>query len=97
MKQEVAVFVTKNGLGRAAIVRRSNGLLSIYRHWIWSEEDREAFNAIGDARTSWFRDETPLDLLYDGVEPELGVFNSVEDAIREIRSFPEFDEMVRLR
>ena len=31
---EVEVYVTPDGLGRAAIVRRSDGFLCIYLHWI---------------------------------------------------------------
>jgi hypothetical protein len=34
---EVEVYVTPDGLGRAAIVQRDDGLLCIYIHWILAE------------------------------------------------------------
>lgn len=63
---ELEVYLTPSGLGRAAIVRRSDGLLCIFVHWILSEE----FRAVGFApggRTSWIDDRTPLGKLCTGI------------------------------
>jgi hypothetical protein len=35
--EQVEVYVTRDGLGRAAIVRRNDGWFSIYVHWLLSE------------------------------------------------------------
>jgi hypothetical protein len=37
MMNDEEVYVTADGLGRAAIVRRADGLLCIHIHWIWPE------------------------------------------------------------
>ncbi len=47
---EVEVYVTPDALGRAAIVRRSDGFFCIYLHWKWPEETIKSLNL--DARAA---------------------------------------------
>jgi len=93
---EVEVYVTPDGLGRAAIVRRSDGFLCIYLHWKWSEESVKALNldsgGAPTSRFSWFSDETPVSLLYEDKDPERGVYGTLDDARREMRSLRGFSE-----
>jgi hypothetical protein len=53
---ELEVYVTRNGVGRAAIVRRSDGLFCIYRHL------RESGN--------WMDDDNDVLLRYDYPDAE---------------------------
>ena len=89
MIDEIEVHITADGLGRASIVRRADGLLRIYVHWIWPEtlpsKDQE-----WSYRTSWFTDKTPPEILYEDVEPRPGLYGTVEDARREIRAMNGF-------
>jgi hypothetical protein len=55
---ELEVYLTPDGLGRAAIVRRSDGLLCIYVHWKWSEAVLKTHNLDAGGRTSWINDST---------------------------------------
>jgi hypothetical protein len=86
-----------NGLGRAAIVRRDDGLLCIYRHWIIEESARKALNLVGEWRTSWLTDErTPPSILYDNADPEPGLYGTVEDARRQVKSLPGFSDAQKM-
>jgi hypothetical protein len=91
---ELEIYLTPSGLGRAAIVRRSDGLLCIFVHWILSEEFRTA--ALGGfgpgGRASWNNDRTPLSNLYQDVRPEAGLFGTLDDARRHVRSLPGFSD-----
>jgi len=88
---ELEVYLTPDGLGRAAIVRRSDGLLCIYLHWKWSPETLEAAQLdVAPERKSWFTDPTPLPELYRVVEPVPGLYGTLEDARREVRSLRGF-------
>jgi hypothetical protein len=86
---EVEVYVTRDGVYRAAIVRRDDGLFCIYRH----------------ARNngSWLDDKKPALLLYDDPDPEqisqpeTGVYGTIADARNEIRSFRGFLDSVLLK
>jgi hypothetical protein len=89
---EVAVYVTSDGLGRAAIVRRRNGLLCIYEHWLFGERAREALSVVG-GRTGWLTSEKPtLSDLYGNVEVEPDLYGTLDDAQRQVRSRPGFSE-----
>lgn len=94
---EVEVYVTPNGLGRAAIVRRDDGLLCIYRHWIIEESIRKALNLVGEWRTSWLTDQitAPSDLYHD-TNPEPGLYGTVEDARRQVKGLPGFSDAERM-
>jgi len=89
LQNEVEVYVTLDGVYRAAIVRRDDGLFCIYRH----------------ARSggSWLEDDNPALLRYDDpnpeeiAQPEVGVYGTVADARNEIRSFPSFLHSVLLK
>lgn len=90
---EVEVYLTPDGLGRAAIVRRSDGLFSIYVHWMMAQEHRRGIFA-ADKPTSWINDNTPVSDLYEGVPPESGIFGTIDDARRQVRSLRGFSEAV---
>ncbi len=82
---EVEVYVTSDGHGRAAIVRRGDGLFCIYR-WIWSPEHFALAKA-----TSWIDALIPAADLYDEYKaPLIGIYGTVDDARRELRSLPGF-------
>jgi hypothetical protein len=87
---EVEVYVTPDGLGRAAIVQRDDGLLCIYIHWIIEESVRKAANIMGDWRTSWMTDKTPLSVLYEDTNPEPGLYGRLNDARQQVRSLRGF-------
>lgn len=86
---EVEVYVTRNGLGRAAIVRRSDGLFCIYRHL------RESGN--------WMDDDNAVLLRYDDPDPEqvaeplVGIYGTIADARKELRSMPGFSDALLAR
>ena len=69
---ELEVYVTPNGFGRAAIVRRSDGLLCIYVHWKLSLDAIATgrFQVPQGYKTSWMDDETPSSKLYEDHDPE---------------------------
>jgi hypothetical protein len=90
---EIEVYVTSDGLGRAAIVRRTDGLYCIYMHWRFPPEYIRV-RTDSHASTSWMDDATPLSELYRDQEPTRSIFGTVEDARRNIRSLPEFAEAV---
>jgi hypothetical protein len=94
MIDELEVYLTPDGLGRAAIVRRSDRLLCIYVHWKWSEAVLKKLNLDARGRTSWYNDSTPPDLLYEDVKPEPGIFGTLDDARREVRSLRGFSDAV---
>ena len=86
---EVEVYVTRNGLGRATIVRRSDGFFCIYRHF------RESGN--------WLKNDNAVLLCYDDPDPEqvarplVGVYGTVGDARKELRSMSGFSDALRAR
>jgi len=90
---EVEVYLTPDGLGRAAIVRRSDGLFSIYVHWLLAKEYRRGIFA-ADKPASWIDDNTPISILYEGVRPETGIFGTVDDARRQVRSLRGFSDAI---
>lgn len=89
--------MTEDGLGRAAIVRRADGFFCIYVHWKWSREVIAAVARVPhDYAYTWNDDKTPLELLYEGHEPKPGIYGTVEEARREIRSLPGFSNPVTM-
>jgi len=86
---EVEVYVTRSGLGRAAIVRRSDGLFCVYQH----------------ARVSgnWMEDDNAVMLCYDDPDPEqiaqplAGIYGAVADARKELRSLSGFSDALLAR
>jgi hypothetical protein len=91
---ELEVYLTPDGLGRAAIVRRSDGLLCIYVHWNWSDAVLKAHNLDAGGRTNWFNDSTPLTALYQDIDPESGLYGTLDDARRQVRSLRGFSDAV---
>jgi len=81
---DVEVYVTRDGHGRVAIVRRDDGFFCIYRHVRLSG--------------SWMEDGDPALLCYDDPHPEqvaqplVGMFGAVDDARRELLSMPGFSD-----
>lgn len=79
---ELEVYVSRDGLGRAVIVRRSDGLFCIYVHARWSG--------------TWMEDDDPVRLRYDDpnpeeiAEPETGLYGTLEDARKQIQYMPGF-------
>jgi hypothetical protein len=63
-ENEIEVYVTPDGYGRAAIVRRADGLFCKYRDWKWRERTGRALGSEGPYVESWFEEETPLAVLY---------------------------------
>jgi hypothetical protein len=86
LKRELEVYVTSDGLGRAAIVQLNNELLAIVLHWIPSPALVTAGVIQRGGRTSWFSDNTPLIDLYEDREPEPGTYITVDDARGKIRA-----------
>ena len=84
--EELEIYITPDGLGRAAIVVRPDGLLCIYVHWRWSG--------------SWLEDDNPLLLRYEDPDPEQvataepGLYGILDDARRQIRSLRGFADAV---
>ena len=93
---EIEVYVTLDGWGRAAIVRRPDGLYCIYTHWKFPPG---YIKVRADPRVSqsWMDDATPSSELYRDKEPVRSIFGNIEDARRYIRSLPEFEEAVLKR
>jgi hypothetical protein len=91
---ELEVYLTPDGLGRAAIVRRSDGLLCIYVHWKWSEAVLKTHNLDAGGRVTWINDNTPPAVLYEDREPESGLYGELDDARRQVRSLPGFSDAV---
>jgi hypothetical protein len=89
---EVEVWLSSDGLGRAAIAGRNDGLLCIYVHWKLAP----SILANGRFRTgpgyafTWAEDDTPLAALYEDREPNDGIYGTVDDARREIKNLPGF-------
>jgi hypothetical protein len=86
---EIEVYVTSDGLGRAAIVRRSDGLFCIYYHGRWSG--------------SWLEDDNPAFLRYEDpnpeevAEPANGLYGTVDAARNQILAGRRFGDAVLMR
>jgi hypothetical protein len=85
--EEVEVYVTRDGLLRAAIVRRTDGFFCIY-----------IFQPI--TYGGWFEFDGQTSLLYESqdpefeVKPEVGIYGTVDDARREILSLEGFSDAI---
>jgi|WetSurMetagenome_2_1015567.scaffolds.fasta_scaffold398231_2 hypothetical protein len=88
--EELEVYITPDGLGRAAIVQRADGLICIYVNWIWAESVQMVSNVQVGGRKSWRDDPTSTDDLYKDATPESGLYGTIEDARRHITKLPEF-------
>jgi hypothetical protein len=89
---EVEVWLSADELGRAAIARRNDGLLCIYVHWKLAPDVLASgrFNTGPGYASTWTDDNTPLAALYEDIEPNAGIYGTVDDARREIRNLPGF-------
>jgi hypothetical protein len=87
---ERKVLITSDGLGRIAIVRRSDGMFCLYEHWRWSLDMQKAMNVQPVELRHWNDAEYDRDALYEGIEPLPGLFGTIEDAEREARSKEAF-------
>lgn len=90
--EELEVYITPNGLGRVAIVRRPDGLFCIYRHWIFSKSARALSNMDLGGPESWHSDPISAAELYKDAIPLRGLYGTIDDARREIKSLPGFSE-----
>jgi hypothetical protein len=90
---EVEVYITRDGLSRAAIVRRSDGLFWVYMHVALPPNYLPEVFA-PSAWRSWFADTAPLAVLYEDKEPDSGIFGTVDDARRHVRSLRGFSDAV---
>jgi hypothetical protein len=93
---EVEIYVTPDGLGRAGIVRRRDGFFCIYVKWKWPDDGSVIYP--GGWR-NWFDDHTPPSVLYFGSvsqepdqDPEPGVYGTLDDARRELHALRGFGE-----
>jgi hypothetical protein len=68
---EVEVYVSADGQYRAAIARRPDGLFCIYTRWIGG----------------WETGKPPAALVYEDCEPAVGIYATLDDARREVRSY----------
>jgi hypothetical protein len=98
MIDEVEVYVTPDGLGRAGIVRRLDGLFCIYVKWKWPDD---GYIAYPDGWRNWFDDHTPPSVLYFGQhhqdydqDPEPSIYGTLDDARRELRALRGFADAV---
>jgi len=96
---ELEVYITPDGLGRAAIVRRGDGLLCIYQHWKWSEATLAAAGITSEGgHKDWFSDNTPPNVLYgdeypeETARPEPGLYGTLDDARLQLRSLRGFSD-----
>jgi hypothetical protein len=80
---EVEVYVTPDGVYRAAIVRRSDGFFCIYR---W---------CLGRGYVEGSLSESDLYGQYK--EPLIGIYGTVDDARRELRSLDGFADASLMR
>jgi hypothetical protein len=95
MIDEVEIYVTPNGLGRAAIVRRGDGWFCIYVHIkLPAGYLPQRFGP--SAAESWMNDKTARAELYKDKEPVNGIFGTIEDARRHVRSMANFHDAVLL-
>lgn len=88
---EAKVLVTQDGLGRIAIVRRSDGHFCLYQHWLWSVEGQARWNVSPVQEQRW--DDASVDpaALYDEyTQPLAGLFDTIERAETEARSLSGF-------
>jgi hypothetical protein len=81
--EEVEVHFSDNDLGRASIVRRKDGLLCIYTHWKASDELHHQLAGREENVVRWRDDKTPLAVLYEDIDPEVGFYGELEEARRE--------------
>lgn len=93
---EVEVYVSRSGFSRAAIVRRTDGLFWIYKHVKLPPDYLPQHFANSEAST-WFEDSTPVEALYQDAEPSSGIFGTVEDARRHLRSMANFDDAILVK
>jgi len=89
---EVEVWLSADGLGRAAIARRDDSLLCIYVHWKLAPDvlANGGFKTPPGYATTWADDNTPLAALYEDIEPKPGIYGTVDDARREIQKLSGF-------
>jgi hypothetical protein len=88
--KELEVYTTPDGLGRGALVEDSTGCIRLFIHWKWAAETRAAFNVAPGGATNWADDQTPVDALYEDIEPEAGIYASLETARSELFAIPAF-------
>lgn len=100
---EVEVYVTPDGFGRAGLVRRADGLFCIYVKWKVPNDGRYDGLLVfpPDYLGSWFDDHTPPSILYTGSsdqepdqEPERGIYGRLDDARREMRALRGFADAI---
>ena len=84
-------YVTSNGLGRAAIVRRPDALFCIYK-WIKLPSGYMPEVFAETASAHWNDANSSLIDLYADKEPLTGVYGTIDDARREVRCLPGFDD-----
>jgi hypothetical protein len=87
---EREVYVTSDGLGRGALVEEDNGQVRIFIHWKWAPETRAAFNVAPVGALTWPEDRTLVSDLYKDVDPQPGIYDSVDAARNELLSINAF-------
>jgi hypothetical protein len=89
---QVEVYITPDGLGRAAIVRRDDGNYCIYLHWKLAESVKKSISLVDSGSANWLNDVTSFSLLYENAHPEPGLYGTLDDARRQLKSLPRFSE-----
>lgn len=79
--REEKVLLSADRYGRIAIVRRSDGLFCLYRHWLWPPETQRTLSVGPVQDRRWTADYEAA--LYDDAAPLPGIFGTIEDAERE--------------
>jgi hypothetical protein len=82
--EEVEVHYSDDDLGRASIVKRTDGLFCIYKHWKASDELHRQLTGTTEPVLRWRDDKTQPELLYEDVDPEIGLYGELEDARQEV-------------
>lgn len=93
---ELEVYVTESGLGRASIIKRADGLFCLYVHWLWDEKTHKIFRVVDRGPEDWRDGSITKFELYSDNEPEPGLYGQVEDARNAIRSIPGFSDAVKI-
>lgn len=85
------VLISFDGLGRIAIVERSDGLFTLYSWWYLPPEAQPLWNISPVVARTWRDEGIDLGSLYDNfTKPISGLFDSLELAEAEARSRPGF-------
>lgn len=93
---EREVYISADGLGRAAIAVRPDGFYVVFVNWIWSSSTLESMNVKNSETDSWINFDVDAQKLYKYNEPVSGILESISDARNFISSLDGFEGAVKL-